>query len=173
MRGGLVGLGIIGLSLWAIAWYREVPKVEPPFEQIVGLGAGPVKVFALRDLDGGMHTSVEWAGQRAVVLFTIAPDCPTSRDDAPEMARLARAFGPRGIAFFGIDSRAGIRAEASSWRAMGWDLPFPILLDPVQTVVRQAGLTVTPEAVVLLPDGQVIYRGRIDDRHAHGCTRIA
>ncbi len=163
---GLIGLGIIGLALWAIAWYREVPKVEPPFERIVGSGAGPVKVFALKDLDGGTHTSAEWAGERAVVLFAIAPDCPISRESAPEMARLAREFGPRGIPFFGIDSGAGSSAEAIRWRAMGWDLPFPILLDPMQTVARQAGLTVTPEAVVLLPDGQVLYRGRIGDRHA-------
>ena len=56
---------------------------------------------------------------------------------------------------------------------MGWDLPFPILLDPLQTVARQADLTVTPEAVVLLPDGQVIYRGRIDDRLAADGTRRA
>jgi hypothetical protein len=39
-------------------------------------------------------------------------------------------------------------------------------------VARQAGITVTPEAVVLLPDGQVVYRGRIDDRYApDGATR--
>src|SRR5207237_2170241 len=49
-------------------------------------------------------------------------------------------------------------------RAAEWGLPFPILLDPAQRVVQQAGIQVTPEAVVLLPDGQVLYRGRIADR---------
>ena len=61
---------------------------------------------------------------------------------------------------------AGASAESSRWRATGWDLPFPILLDPAQLVARQADVRVTPEAVVVLPDGQVIYRGRIDDRYA-------
>jgi hypothetical protein len=45
-------------------------------------------------------------------------------------------------------------------------LAFSILLDPDQRVARQAGVSVTPEAVVLLPDGQVVYRGRIDDRYS-------
>ncbi len=166
LRAGLVGLGILGCALWAIAWYREAPKVEPPFERIVGPVAGPVTVFALRDLDGGMHTSAEWAGHRAIVLFTISPECPISQAYLPELARLAREYGPRGIAFFGIDSGAAASSGSSPWRTSGWDLPFPILLDPTQTVARQADLRVTPEAVVLLPDGQVLYRGRIDDRSA-------
>ena len=78
----------------------------------------------------------------------------------------AARIGPRGVGFFGIDPGSGVSVESSRWWAIGWDLAFPILLDPLQTVARQAGLTVTPEAVVLLPDGQVLYRGRIDDRFA-------
>ena len=41
-----------------------------------------------------------------------------------------------------------------------------MLFDPARRVARQAGVEVTPQSVVLLPDGQVIYRGRIDDRYS-------
>ncbi len=91
----LTGLGVLG-----VARYQAAPKVEPPFERIVGRGAGPVKTFALKDLDGREHTAAEWKGRPAAVLFTIAPDCPISRDYAAEMARLAREFGPRGVVVF-------------------------------------------------------------------------
>ncbi len=172
LRAALAVAVLIGLAIFGVDRYQATPKVEPPFERIVGEGAGPVRAFAIQDLDGRLHTLAEWADRQAVVLFAIAPDCPVSRVYQSEMARLAREYGPRGIAFFGIDPGAGVSPETSTWRGSGWDLPFPILHDPARTVIRQAGVTVTPEAVVLLPDGQVLYRGRIDDRYAtDGKTR--
>jgi hypothetical protein len=42
----------------------------------------------------------------------------------------------------------------------------PVLLDEGQTLVKKAGATVTPEAAVLSRSGEMLYRGRIDDRHA-------
>ncbi len=35
--------------------------------------------------------------------------------------------------------------------------------DPKHTLVKLAGATVTPEAAVFTPAGEMIYRGRIDD----------
>ena len=39
-----------------------------------------------------------------------------------------------------------------------------MLLDPGFTLVRLAGATITPEAALLSPEREVLYRGRIDDR---------
>ena len=38
-------------------------------------------------------------------------------------------------------------------------MPFPALLDPHQTLARQTGARSTPEAVILGPAGQELYRG--------------
>jgi peroxiredoxin len=154
-----------------IGWIREPPQIEPPFERLVAEAAGPIKAFALKDLQGRMHTAADWAGHSAVVLFCLAAECPVSRQAAPEMARLAREFAPRGIVFLGICPGPGAPEQTFTARAAEWGLPFPILLDPAQQVVRQAGVRVTPEAVVLLADGQVLYRGRIDDRCVPGPRR--
>ncbi len=165
LRGTLAVAALTGLTIVGVDRYQASPKVEPPFEVIVGECAGPVRAVAIQDLDGRLHTLSDWADHQAVVLFAIAPDCPISREYQSEMARLAREYEPRGIACFGIDPGAGASPEISPWRASGWGLPFPILHDPARTVIRQAGMRVTPEAVVLLPDGQILYRGRIDDRY--------
>src|SRR5579883_1232636 len=77
----------------------------------------------------------------------------------------ARWLGPRGVAFFGIDPTPRAVPAEMARRWSDWHLPFPILFDSKRRVVRQAGVAVTPEAVVILPDGQVVYRGRIDDRY--------
>jgi thiol-disulfide isomerase/thioredoxin len=146
--------------------FEEAPKVEPPFERLVDPGVGPVREFALRDLNGRVRTMADWANRPAIVLFLIATECPVSNGYAPEMSRLAHEFGPRGVLFFGIHTDPDLTVEVAASHAEEFGLDFPILLDPDAVVAREAGVHVTPEAVVLSPDGQVYYRGRIDDRYA-------
>lgn len=43
-------------------------------------------------------------------------------------------------------------------------LPFPDLADGSNSLARQLGATVTPQAVVVSPRGTILYSGRIDDR---------
>ena len=157
---------MIALAVPIVTRLREAPKVEPPFEKMSLEGAGPVKEFALKDALGSPHTRAEWTGRPAIVLFFIATECPVSNGYAPEMTRLAKAFGPRGIVFRGINPDPDVTAAAAAAHAEEYGLPFPILLDPDQSVAGQAGVHVTPEAVIILPDGQVVYRGRIDDRYS-------
>jgi len=161
----LLGVATVGLAVPVVSWLRETPKVEPSFERIVAEGAGPVVEFVLKDVQGTPHTLAEWAGHPAIVLFFIATDCPVSNRYAPEMARLAREFGRRGFLFLGIHPDPDVTVESVAKHAAEYGLPFPVMLDPNQVVTRQAGARVTPEAVVVLPDGQVLYRGRIDDRY--------
>ena len=129
----MLGVATAGLAVPVVSWLRETPKVEPPFERIVGEGAGPVVEFALKDVDGVLHTLAEWAGRPAIVLFFIATDCPVSNGYAPEMARLAREFGPRGFLFLGIHPDPDVTVEAVAKHAAEYGLPFPIMLDPIKS----------------------------------------
>ncbi len=114
---------------------------------------------------GQLHTPAEWPGRPAAVLVFLAPDCPISRDYADELASLAGEFGPRGIVFFGIDPTPGPRRTRR--RGVGRAGTFPSPSSPTQPGGSCAGgRGGHPEAVVVLPDGQVIYRGRIDDQYA-------
>jgi peroxiredoxin len=158
----------IGATVPAVIWLQKAPKIEPDFEHTVGDGAGPVKEFALVDIRGEAHSMDEWQGRPGIVLFFLATECPVANSYAPEMARLYREFGSRGVLFLGVHTDPEMSAERAASHAIEYGLPFPILLDPRQRVAKQTGIHVTPEAVVLLPDGQVAYRGRIDDRFAPG-----
>jgi peroxiredoxin len=156
----------IGLTVQAIIWLNRPPRIEPLFEQTVGDGAGPIREFALKNVRGGVHTTHEWNGHPAIVLFFLATECPVANGYAPEMARLFKQFESRGVLFLGIHSDSDVTAQRAANHAAEFGLSFPILLDPEQTVAQQADVRVTPEAVMLLPDGQVVYHGRIDDRYA-------
>jgi hypothetical protein len=99
------------------------------------------------------------------VLFFISADCPASNGYAPELARLAKAYSEKGVLFYAVHSDPDLTAKEASTHAKEHGLTFPILLDPDQSLARQAGATRVPTAVVLAPDGKVLYCGRIDDRY--------
>jgi thiol-disulfide isomerase/thioredoxin len=169
----LILFAATGAAVPLYFWLTEPPKIEPPFERLVDAASGPVKEFALSDIHGTVHNRAEWTDRKGVVLFVVATLCPVTRAYAEEMERLARFYSPRGIRFYAVESEPGITVDSASHHAARCGWSFPVLLDPELRVARQAGTTVTPEAVVLAPDGQVLYHGRIDDQFADGGRRRA
>ena len=150
------GCLLIGTLAALLAGPRAATAAAPEAERRVA-------DFNLRDARGREHSAAEWRGQKAVVLLFLGVECPVSNGYAPEMRRIAEQYGLRGVAFYGIHPDPDVSPAVAAQHAAEYGLTFPILLDPEQSVARRAGVRVTPEAVVLAPDGRVLYRGRIDD----------
>ena len=121
--------------------------------------------FSLLDAAGRKHTAQEWGAARAVTLFFIATECPISNRYAPEINRLVAAYAAQGVAFYGVQSDPKIGASAARQHAQDYGFDFPVLLDPAQTVASRTGVTLTPTAVILSSAGELLYRGRIDNRY--------
>jgi peroxiredoxin len=125
--------------------------------------AGPPP-FALRDTRDVVHSSEEWNGKKAIVVFFTTTDCPLSNNDVPEMNRTRRDYEARGVAFYAVQADTTI-AEAEAVRhAKEYQFEFPVLFDPKQVLVNLAGATTIPEAAVLSGEGKLLYLGRIDNR---------
>jgi thiol-disulfide isomerase/thioredoxin len=106
------------------------------------------------------------AGTKAIVFLFTSTDCPISNRYAPDVRRLAEEFGPKGVVFRMVypnpaDEAAAIREHMTSF---GYAGTMDALRDPKHTLVKYAGATITPEAVVVA-SGRIVYRGRIDDRY--------
>ena len=140
---------------------REAPKIEPTFESIAQERAGPVSDFTLRDGNGTLHTNGEWSNHRAIVLLFCKFNQPESVHAALATAKLAAAFNPRGMLFLAVCSEPPALGEQARALAVAAGPALPIVFDPQQVVARQAGVRGLPEAVVLAPDGQVMYRGAV------------
>jgi peroxiredoxin len=163
-------VGIFAATVPLVLWIQEPPKRAPRFEAIVDETPGPVHDFSLNDFDGVTHSIADWAERPAIVLFFLSTKCPITEAYVPEMARLARKYMAGGTAFYGIvcDPELPEDSSAAALPRSLSSLPFPLLHDPDQRVARQVAVRVSPEVVVLAPDGQVLYRGRIDDRYSPG-----
>ena len=120
--------------------------------------------FNLRDTAGATHTQAEWAHSRAIVIFFVTTDCPLSNAYAPEMSRIADSYGPRGVRVYAVQGDTSIPDEEVRHHAKEYGYRFPALFDPQQILAHASGATITPQAAVLSPEGNVLYLGRIDNR---------
>src|SRR5579872_68730 len=68
--------------------------------------------FNFTDTSGRAHTSAEWTGKRAIVLFFVSTDCPLSNNYVPEFNRIEQTYAPRGIAFYAVQGDATIAVDA-------------------------------------------------------------
>ena len=104
------------------------------------------------------------SGKRAVVLFFLTTDCPLCNNYVPELNRIAQAFSPRGVAFYGVQGDATISDPDVRRHVQDYAYSFPYLFDPAESLASATGATATPEAAILSPAGELLYLGRIDNR---------
>ena len=120
--------------------------------------------FQLRDTQGATHTRAEWQGRKAILLFFVTTDCPVANSYVPEMNRIRDDYASRGVLVFAVQADTTTSDADVAKYARDYRYSFPLLLDPRQALVDLTGATVTPEAIVLSPEGKVLYHGRIDNR---------
>ena len=139
----------------------------------LALAAPPPVTFSLPDAAGKTHTSAELGHFQATVLLFVATDCPNSNTYAPAFARLYREYSSRGVLLLGIYSDPADNAAAVEKHDADYKIPYAALLDANHTLALATGARSTPEAVILSPSGDVLYRGRVDDRFVdYGKTRF-
>jgi hypothetical protein len=134
----------------------------PGSAQLAGTTAADRRVRVL-DLADRTVDPLDQPGARAIVVIFTRTDCPIANRYAPEIQRLHRAFGPKGVAFHLVYLDAGepVQAIRTHLREYGYDIPA--LRDPRHVLVALTGARATPEAAVFTAERRMVYRGRIDD----------
>jgi hypothetical protein len=117
------------------------------------------------DLEGRAFDLAAYDAAPAVVLVFVRRDCPISNRYAPELRRIHDEFAPRGVRFWLVYHGSDDTADSVRRHRAEFTLPLEALRDPGHVLVRASGAQVTPE-VAVYAGGQLVYRGRIDDRYS-------
>jgi hypothetical protein len=141
---------------------------------LISLGSwrGPLVVNAtaqervrVADLNNHLIDPFDDAGAgKAVVFLFVSVGCPISNRYAPEARRLQERFAPEGVAFWLVYPNASETPAAIRRHLDAYGFPGRPLRDLKHDLIKRTGATITPEAVVYDSQGQLAYRGRIDDR---------
>jgi thiol-disulfide isomerase/thioredoxin len=119
-----------------------------------------------RDIDGRSMAPFQPTGKANVLLF-VQTDCPVSNSYAPEIQRICKAYGAKGVSC--SLAYEDVRVDAAGARKHLKDFAYsgiPATIDSTRALADRARATITPEAVVVDASGAVRYRGRIDNFYA-------
>ena len=121
----------------------------------------------LRDVDGVPRSPLKVAAGHASLLFFVTQDCPVSNYYSHEIRRICDSYQSKGVtcSLVYVDPTV-TDAEAKKHAAEYGHGDYPKIVDREHLLVKEAGADVTPEAVVVLQNETIAYRGRIDNFYA-------
>jgi peroxiredoxin len=124
--------------------------------------------FTLKDPDGNTYSMEDCMGENGLLIAFICNHCPYVLAIASRLSSDAKTLKSAGInvvaimsndyAMYHEDSPAKMKLFASQY-----DFDFPYLVDETQEVAKQYNAVCTPDFFGLNPQGELQYRGRLDD----------
>ena len=164
--------GLLGLAL-ILSSARGLAASDKSDHRAEGKTRRASSAVALIDLNGqAVDPFQSSTNGKAIVFIFMGVDCPIANRYAPELRRLHGKFTPQKVDWWLVYPGADTLAETIRKRIREFDHRGKVLRDPKLALVKRAQAKVTPEAAVFLPDGRLMYHGRIDDRHPElGTTR--
>jgi peroxiredoxin len=152
------------LSLGVKRWFQLLALSCSAALAVAGEPAPSLfRVRSATDAEGFTHRLGEDRGTKVVVLVFLGAECPISQRYLPKLNRLAADHKTNAVEFYGVVAeRKMTRAKAAAF-AKEYSIQFPVLFDDKLALARWLRPTHVPEAFVLKPDGDIVYRGRIDD----------
>ena len=132
-------------------------------------GGGPATRPAsptLIDIAGTARAPLDLGTAKAVVVIFISVDCPISNGYAPEIIRMCKDFEPKGACFYLVHADPQLSDPDAKKHADEYGYTCPVLVDRKHELVRRLGVKATPEAAIVNPAGEILYRGRVDDLYA-------
>lgn len=116
-----------------------------------------------------------WLSQndRLSVVFFVGFECPVARHYAAKLQSLSQQYADQPISFIGVDSNPQDSISELEQLSRDLKLAFPMVHDHDQRIARLLKAKRTGEVVVISNDGEIAYRGRIDDQVSPGVRRSA
>ncbi len=118
-----------------------------------------------KDIDGIQHQLQKVERQKGMVVVFISETCPIANSYQPELERIRKDYAPLGYDFIMVHSDPELTVEKAREHVKQFGIQYGVVLDPKQATAKLLGAKATPEAFLLNEKGEVLYRGRIDDRY--------
>ncbi len=152
-------------------WLCFLPALFAALCAVGPLGTQPLSAAppVLTSID---EQPIQWKPDSKLRVYAfLGCDCPVAKLYARRLDELRERFGSQGIEWVGVmsnpqDSLEDIRAFAKEI-----DVAFPFVKDSDQSLALTWKISRTAEVVLVNPQNDVLYRGRVDDQYAPGITR--
>jgi peroxiredoxin len=117
--------------------------------------------FELPDQSGAVRKLADYSNRKALLVIFTGTQCPQANRFLPEIEKIARTYGERGVAVLAVNANRNEQEEIEA-HAKENGISYPVLKDAEHALADAMAIEVTPTALVVDASGAVRYRGRID-----------
>ena len=154
------------LSGLASGWAAQV---SAPAQS--GTGGRITTPWQLNDVSGQRHDLSQNSPGRARVFVFLTTECPIARSYTPTLNQLFTRFdqgmlsaqGDKRVDFFAVISDPSITYTAAAAHCAEFKMAYPVLFDADGLLAGALRPSHIPEAFVISPAGNLVYRGAIDN----------
>ncbi|MEN1705221.1 MAG: redoxin domain-containing protein [Planctomycetota bacterium] len=166
----VLGTSLLAFALMSGAWVagfperRQLPASTESVDVVERVTTRSIMGMRLIDIDGEMRRIGGESASRPSVFVLLDTGCPIANRYAPDLNALYERSIRAGIEFYGVISDPLVTAaEARKFRDER-ELRYPILYDATGDLALALDPAAVPQAFVLDGNGEIVYRGRIDNR---------
>lgn len=155
-------LAVLAVGCWAkCGVWAARPDVNTP-----SVGKVDLRFLKPLDLAGKTVPLVENERRAGTAFVFISTECPIARQYIPELNRIAASPAAEKVPLLGVLSdRSLSRADAKKF-VDEFKIEFRVIFDATGELADMFGPTHVPQAFVVNPNSEIVYRGRIDDLYA-------
>jgi peroxiredoxin len=118
----------------------------------------------LKTIEGKQMSLVVKAGQKALVLLFVSPECPLCQSYSLTIKQLFEKYNSQGFEFVAIvPGTEFTKDEIIKYRNSYGLKGIPFCVDPSYSFSKQMQATITPEVFVMNQKKEIVYSGRIDN----------
>ena len=99
----------------------------------------------------------------AVALIFLDPECPNCQKYGATFRALDSAFSSQQVALIGVFPFSSHKKESIQRFVTDYNFQFPQVLDSDNNWVKATGVNTTPEAVLVTKEGNILYRGAVNN----------
>ena len=150
-------------SLYLFLLYLTLTASVPLLGKPQAVVTDSVYEAPLIDHTGTAATLSQYTSSQWLLLVYLGTDCPISQKYTTTIQQIADGYSAQGVVVAGIFPQPGTTTQQMVQFTGHYQLKIPCFTDPTQQLTNTLKATITPEAVLLSPDGQVVYQGAIDN----------
>jgi len=115
---------------------------------------------------------IQWKNDTKLRVYAfLGCDCPVAKLYGRRLEELRNRYEPQGVEWVGVVSNSQDSVDDIRHFIKEVEVRFPFIKDQDQSLAELWKITRTAEVLLVNPQNEILYRGRIDDQYAPGITR--
>ncbi|MBC7713641.1 MAG: redoxin domain-containing protein [Rhizobacter sp.] len=135
------------------------------FLMAFSLNAAEVTNFNAATSNGLTYELFSHSKAKAIVVIAHSTSCPIVRQTSPRLEEIIKQYKKKNVEFIYLNSNLQDDLKSINKEVKEYNISIPVIMDKDQKIIKNFGLKVTAETIIINPaTWSIVYKGAIDDQ---------